>query len=161
MNSSRLQNLTSLADYLNQKGWTVSCAESCTGGGLAHAFTSLSGSSAWFEKSWVTYSNLAKQDCVDVSAQTLKQFGAVSSQTVEEMALGAQKNAGAEIAISISGIAESNNRVSSLMRRLDASDWLENPNLTGVTAAPQYGDQANRFQLSVKVQLPKSDQEGG
>ncbi len=63
--------------------------------------------------------------------------------------------------ISISGIAESNNRVSSLMRRLDASDWLENPNLTGVTSAPQYGDQANSFQLSVQVQLPKSDVEGG
>ncbi|MEH6608456.1 MAG: PilN domain-containing protein [Halioglobus sp.] len=63
--------------------------------------------------------------------------------------------------ISINGIAESNNRVSSLMRRLDASDWLENPNLTGVTAATAYGDQANSFQLSVKVQLPKSDQEGG
>ena len=63
--------------------------------------------------------------------------------------------------ISIKGIAESNNRVSSLMRRLDASDWLENPNLTGVTAAAAYGDQATSFQLSVKVQLPKSDQEGG
>jgi type IV pilus assembly protein PilN len=63
--------------------------------------------------------------------------------------------------ISINGIAESNNRVSSLMRRLDASDWLENPNLTGVTAATKYGDQATSFQLSVKVQLPKSDQEGG
>jgi type IV pilus assembly protein PilN len=63
--------------------------------------------------------------------------------------------------ISIKGIAESNNRVSSLMRRLDASDWLENPNLTGVTAATAYGDQATSFQLSVKVQLPKSDQEGG
>ena len=63
--------------------------------------------------------------------------------------------------ISINGIAESNNRVSSLMRRLDASDWLENPNLTGVTAATAYGDQATSFKLSVKVQLAKSDQEGG
>jgi type IV pilus assembly protein PilN len=63
--------------------------------------------------------------------------------------------------ISISGIAESNNRVSSLMRRLDASDWLENPNLTGVTAAAAYGDQATSFRLSVKVQLPKPHQEGG
>jgi len=60
--------------------------------------------------------------------------------------------------ISVSGIAESNNRVSSLMRRLDASDWLENPNLTSVTAATKYGDQATSFNLTVKVQLPKTEE---
>ena len=65
-----------------------------------------------------------------------------------------------EKVISINGVAESNNRVSSLMRRLDASDWLANPNLDRVTAAPSYGDQANTFNLSVNVQLPKSDEEG-
>ncbi len=61
--------------------------------------------------------------------------------------------------ISISGIAESNNRVSSLMRRLDASDWLANPNLDKVRAAPQYGDQATTFNLTVKLQLPKTGDE--
>ena len=61
--------------------------------------------------------------------------------------------------ISISGIAESNNRVSSLMRRLDASDWLANPNLDKVKAAPQYGDQATTFNLTVKLQLPKTGDE--
>ena len=65
-----------------------------------------------------------------------------------------------EKVISINGVAESNNRVSSLMRRLDASDWLANPNLDRVTAAPSYGDQANTFNLSVSVQLPKSEEEG-
>lgn len=65
--------------------------------------------------------------------------------------------------ISINGIAESNNRVSSLMRRLDASDWLANPNLDKVQAAEQFGDQANSFNLSVTVELPTSSQnkEGG
>jgi type IV pilus assembly protein PilN len=53
--------------------------------------------------------------------------------------------------ITINGVAESNNRVSSLMRRLDASDWLKNPNLDAVRAAPAYGDQANTFDLSVQV----------
>lgn len=62
--------------------------------------------------------------------------------------------------LSIDGVAESNNRVSSLMRRLDASDWLKNPNLDAVRAAPLYGDQANTFDLSVQVDLPSSD-EGG
>ncbi|PLW84234.1 pilus assembly protein PilN [Kineobactrum sediminis] len=63
--------------------------------------------------------------------------------------------------ISIAGIAESNNRVSSLMRRLDASDWLQQPNLDSVRAATQYGDQATTFNLKVKVQLPDSDTGAG
>jgi type IV pilus assembly protein PilN len=61
--------------------------------------------------------------------------------------------------ITINGVAESNNRVSSLMRRLDASDWLQNPNLDAVRAAPAYGDQANTFDLSVQVSLPDKDKE--
>lgn len=61
--------------------------------------------------------------------------------------------------ISISGIAESNNRVSSLMRQLDASDWLAEPNLDGVTAAPSYGDQANTFRLTVKIKAPSAEEE--
>ena len=61
--------------------------------------------------------------------------------------------------VSIEGVAESNNRVSSLMRRLDASDWLENPNLDAVQAAPEYGEQATTFKLTVSLQLPEADQE--
>ena len=60
--------------------------------------------------------------------------------------------------VSIEGVAESNNRVSSLMRRLDASDWLENPNLDAVQAAPDYGEQATTFKLSVSLQLPQEDE---
>ena len=60
--------------------------------------------------------------------------------------------------IAVQGIAESNNRVSSLMRRLEASDWLEQPNLDAVRAAPEYGEQATTFNLSVSVQLPDSDE---
>ena len=65
--------------------------------------------------------------------------------------------------ISITGIAESNNRVSSLMRRLEASDWLADPNLDAVRAAPEYGDQATTFSLTVNVQAPASgnEAEGG
>ncbi|MEE4278657.1 MAG: PilN domain-containing protein [Halieaceae bacterium] len=59
--------------------------------------------------------------------------------------------------LSIEGVAESNNRVSSLMRRLDASDWLKDPNLDAVRAAPDYGDQANTFELSVLVDLPSQE----
>jgi type IV pilus assembly protein PilN len=63
--------------------------------------------------------------------------------------------------LSIAGVAESNNRVSSLMRRLDASDWLKEPNLDAVRTAPLYGDQANTFDLTVKVDLPKKDNGSG
>ena len=61
--------------------------------------------------------------------------------------------------ISISGVAESNNRVSSLMRRLEASDWLTNPNLDKVVEAREFGEQANRFELSVTVQAPAIEEE--
>ena len=63
--------------------------------------------------------------------------------------------------LSISGIAESNNRVSSLMRRLDSSEWLTNPNLDAVRAAPLYGNQANTFDLTVQVNLPDQSSAGG
>ncbi|MEM6301788.1 MAG: PilN domain-containing protein [Pseudomonadota bacterium] len=62
--------------------------------------------------------------------------------------------------LSIGGVAESNNRVSSLMRRLDASDWLKSPNLDAVKAAPAFGDQANTFDLTVDVETPQA-QAGG
>ena len=66
-----------------------------------------------------------------------------------------------EKTITINGVAESNNRVSSLMRRLDASDWLQNPNLDRVSAAPTYGDQATTFNLTVQVQLPQAEEGTG
>lgn len=63
--------------------------------------------------------------------------------------------------LSIDGVAESNNRVSSLMRRLDASDWLKEPNLDAVRAAPNFGDQANTFDLTVQVDLPAKEADAG
>ena len=75
-----------LGNKLSAKGWQISCAESCTGGGVGYAITSISGSSAWFKKGFITYSNEAKHDMLGVSEHTLNQYGAVSAQTVEEMA---------------------------------------------------------------------------
>jgi len=94
-----------LGNKLSAKGWQISCAESCTGGGVGYAITSISGSSAWFKKGFITYSNDAKQDLLGVSEHTLNHHGAVSAATVEEMAAGAAKYANAEVAIAISGIA--------------------------------------------------------
>jgi nicotinamide-nucleotide amidase len=103
------ENINYLAQMLGNKllakGWKISCAESCTGGGVGYAITSTSGSSAWFEKGFITYSNHAKQELLGVSEYTLNQHGAVSASTVEEMAEGAAKHANAEVAIAISGVA--------------------------------------------------------
>ena len=97
-----------LGDALRAKGWSVSSAESCTGGGIAFAFTSVSGSSDWFNQSWVTYSNSAKQSRLGVTEQTLVEYGAVSQQTVKEMADGVRRNSGAQLVVTVSGIAGPN-----------------------------------------------------
>lgn len=83
----------------------LTTAESCTGGGVAQAITGVAGSSAWFERGFVTYSNLAKQQMLGVSEATLKQYGAVSEAVVREMVTGALANSTSHIALSVSGIA--------------------------------------------------------
>lgn len=100
---------------LKAHGYMLALAESCTGGLVAEAVTSVAGSSAWFDRGFVTYSNAAKIEMLGVSSQTLENFGAVSEQTAAEMALGclkpgalktcALKNSHAQIAGSITGIA--------------------------------------------------------
>ncbi|MBD9661183.1 nicotinamide-nucleotide amidase [Pantoea sp. PNT03] len=106
MNDEQLQQLSHrIGEQLKRRQATVTAAESCTGGWIAKVFTDISGSSAWFERGFVTYSNEAKQQMVGVQETTLQQHGAVSEQTVREMATGAAKAAAAEYAIAVSGIA--------------------------------------------------------
>ncbi|WJV52975.1 nicotinamide-nucleotide amidase [Pectobacteriaceae bacterium CE90] len=90
---------------LKDNGAKVTCVESCTGGWLAKAITDVAGSSAWFDYGFVTYSNQAKHEMVDVNEETLARFGAVSQEVVQEMAIGALLRANAHYAVSISGIA--------------------------------------------------------
>lgn len=94
-----------LGNLLLAKQWQLSCAESCTGGGIAYAITSTSGSSAWFNQSFVTYSNLAKHQLLAVDLETLDTFGAVSQQTALEMVKGCANIAKSQVAISVTGIA--------------------------------------------------------
>ena len=94
-----------LGAALTARGFMLVLAESCTGGMVAQTVTSVAGSSAWFDRGFVTYSNAAKIDMLGVSAQTLEKFGAVSEQTAAEMAAGAIKHSQAHIAGSITGIA--------------------------------------------------------
>lgn len=94
-----------LGQALKARGFMLAVAESCTGGMVAEAITSIAGSSSWFDRGFVSYSNAAKIDMLDVSSATLEKFGAVSEQTAAEMAIGALKNSDAQIAGSITGIA--------------------------------------------------------
>ncbi|MEJ2425336.1 MAG: nicotinamide-nucleotide amidohydrolase family protein, partial [Candidatus Thiodiazotropha sp.] len=93
------------AERLLQTGLQLVVAESCTGGWLAKVLTDLPGSSQWFDRGYVTYSNLAKQEMLGVSAEILERWGAVSEQTVEAMVSGALGKSGADLAVAISGIA--------------------------------------------------------
>ena len=101
--STKLVN--ELATLLLDRSWTVTTAESCTGGMIAAALTDVAGSSTWFNQGVISYSNKAKIDLLDVDEALLQQYGAVSEQVVEAMAAGACRAAGANIAIAISGIA--------------------------------------------------------
>ncbi|MFY9260403.1 MAG: CinA family protein [Gallionella sp.] len=94
-----------LGTLLSQHGMMLTTAESCTGGGVAQAITDIAGSSHWFERGFVTYTNLAKTEMLGVSPDTLAQQGAVSAATVREMVAGALKHSHAQIALAVSGIA--------------------------------------------------------
>ncbi|MCB1737113.1 MAG: nicotinamide-nucleotide amidohydrolase family protein [Gammaproteobacteria bacterium] len=94
-----------LASLMRRQGALLAVAESCTGGGLAQICTELAGSSAWFDRGFVTYSNAAKQDMLGVATETLAVHGAVSEAVVREMAHGAIGNSRAGVSVAISGIA--------------------------------------------------------
>jgi nicotinamide-nucleotide amidase len=96
---------TKLAKLLLNRQKFLAVAESCTGGWLAKCLTDMAGSSAWFERGFVTYSNVSKQEMLGVSATTLVEHGAVSEAVVREMAQGVVENSHADIAVAISGIA--------------------------------------------------------
>ena len=94
-----------LAKLLLQQQKQLAVAESCTGGWLAKCLTDIAGSSQWFERGFVTYSNAAKQEMIGVRAKTLLRDGAVSEAVVQEMALGALAHSHADISVATSGIA--------------------------------------------------------
>lgn len=94
-----------LAQALLARGWSLSTAESCTGGLVAAACTELSGSSVWFERGFVTYSNAAKTEMLGVPAALIEAHGAVSEPVARAMADGAVRHSAAQVALSITGVA--------------------------------------------------------
>ena len=103
------RQITGLARALGRaclrRGVSVATAESCTGGGVAEAITRISGSSGWFERGFVTYTNPAKKEMLGVSQRSLARYGAVSEEVAREMATGALKHSSAGVSVAITGIA--------------------------------------------------------
>lgn len=97
--------VTRLADALLQRQWLLTTAESCTGGLIAAACTNVAGSSRWFERGFVTYSNEAKSDMLGVDPALIAQHGAVSETVARAMAHGAARHSRAQLALAVTGVA--------------------------------------------------------
>lgn len=103
---NKMNNLSAQVGIaLKSYGLMLVTAESCTGGGVAQAVTDIAGSSVWFERGFVTYSNLSKQQMLGVAEATLIAHGAVSEAVVREMVSGALAHSTAQISLAVSGIA--------------------------------------------------------
>ena len=94
-----------LAAALRARGWMLATAESCTGGLISAACTSLAGSTDWFERGFVTYSNAAKVDLLGVPAMLIDAHGAVSEEVARAMAEGALKRSKAQVSVAVTGVA--------------------------------------------------------
>lgn len=104
--SEPLESLSArVGDALRQRHWKLVTAESCTGGWIAQSITSVGGSSGWFERGFVTYSDAAKQELLGVRAETLARHGAVSEPVAREMAGGALRASHADLSVAVTGIA--------------------------------------------------------
>jgi nicotinamide-nucleotide amidase len=105
MESELFKLAEQLGRLLKAGGKTIATAESCTGGWIAQTITDVPGSSAWFDRGFVTYSNAAKVQMLAVSPRTLEQYGAVSAEAATEMAAGTLAHSDADVAIAVTGIA--------------------------------------------------------
>lgn len=100
-----LAQTVNLAEIFQQKGWFLASAESCTGGMIAAACTDLAGSSNWFERGFVTYSNAAKTESLGVAASLIAEHGAVSEPVARAMAAGALRHSHAQVSVAVTGVA--------------------------------------------------------
>jgi nicotinamide-nucleotide amidase len=105
VNDDIAQHVLTLAAALKQRGWMLATAESCTGGMIAAACTDLAGSSEWFERGFVTYSNEAKTELLGVDAGLIARHGAVSEEVARAMAEGALTHSRARLSVAVTGIA--------------------------------------------------------
>lgn len=153
--------ITELAKLLQQHHLHLCTAESCTGGGLSYYLTNIAGSSVWFDRGFVTYSEDAKEQMLGVSKALLKQYGAVSKETVEAMAEGAVQHSKANIGIAITGIAgpdtdEKKTPVGTIWFAIykEIVVWSECKHFTG--SRTEVREQAILFAVQMLVQSLKS-----
>jgi len=133
---------------LKSHGLMLATAESCTGGGVAQAITEVAGSSAWFERGFVTYSNQSKQQMLGVRETTLIQYGAVSEMTVREMVAGALKHSSAQVALAVSGIAGPDGGTA---EKPVGTVWFAWGIKQGETHAQRYQLDGNRAEIRAKA----------
>ena len=148
--------LTLAADLgaaLKSRGWMLALAESCTGGWAAQTVTAIAGSSAWFDRGFITYSNAAKQEMLGVTSFTLETHGAVSERTALEMALGALKHSHANIAASITGIAGPDGGTAEKPVGTVCLAWATSAGLAKSTLLHFSGNREQVRQQSVKTAL--------
>ena len=105
LDAACLQLAADVGDALHARHWRLATAESCTGGLVAGAVTAVAGSSAWFERGFVTYSNAAKHEMLGVPGELIAAHGAVSEPVARAMVEGASARSGAECALSVTGVA--------------------------------------------------------
>ena len=125
----------------NRRLW-LATAESCTGGWIAEAVTAIAGSSGWFDRGFVTYSNDAKADMLGVRATTLETHGAVSEATVSEMAAGALDRSRADLAVAVSGVAGPGGGSPAKPVGTVCLAWARRDGPTGVVTVHLDGDRA-------------------
>jgi nicotinamide-nucleotide amidase len=128
-------------------------AESCTGGGLAEVMTSLPGSSRWFERGFVTYSNVAKQEMLGVSLEILQMYGAVSEQTAVAMAQGALDHSHAHVSVAITGIAGPDGGTESKPVGTVCFAWSRGPGTTVSATTVFKGDRRSIREQSVLMAI--------
>ena len=142
------QDLEKLAAQLGQalsaRGFKIATAESCTGGELGALLTTLSGSSAWFECGWVTYSNASKIELLDVPEETLLNKGAVSEETALAMARGALKKSKAHVSLAITGIA---GPCGGTLEKPIGTVWIASASLLGFESACLYHFPGTRAEI--------------
>ena len=144
---------TRLGEALKRKGWMLAAAESCTGGGIAHACTAVPGSSEWFDRGFVTYSNRSKIEMLGVPAELIERHGAVSEEVACAMAEGALIYSHAQVAVAVTGVAGPTGGSS---RKPIGTVWIAGTIKDRQTAGQRYqfaGDRTAVRQQSVAVAL--------
>jgi nicotinamide-nucleotide amidase len=142
-----------LGQLLQEKGEKIATAESCTGGWIAQVITEVPGSSAWFDRGFVTYSNLAKIQMLAVKPETLEKYGAVSAETAIEMVNGALAHSVAACAVAVTGIAGPEGGTTEKPVGTVYIAWLKKNGISHVVKQQFSGDRHHVRAQAVKIAL--------